>query len=391
MAKKKHFGKFLIICHYNRDGLSAIVDNINMLASALPFKTKIINVTAGASGYLALPKSVKLAHYDGIIIHPTVCYFPENLDHLDDELSIKFKDYNGVKVLIKQDEHVKAFYTAKLIRQKKIDLVVTCLSQIQIAKAYPIELTGKVEYLQAYTGYVSPLLKSIKNKPWDKRRVDIAYRGSIQPLIAGRLGFEKRKIGYDVAKIAQDYRLKIDISSSPQDRILGSAWFDFLLNTKAVLGAESGSNLFDLDGSVQQQCDIFCQNHPELTADSEDIYCLAENIFLSRYENNIQYGQISPRHFEAAACKTVQILYEGDYSGIFVPYIHYLPLKRDLSNFASIVNFLQDKNRCQSMVESAYHDIIINPRYASTFFTQQLSCKIFELLAKKQLITMVGM
>lgn len=368
--------KFLLVCHYNPNGLSAISANIDDLVKKSPFAVEVINVQTGSSGYLELPSKVNLKKYNGVIIHSTVCYFPENLRHLDNQIKIKLHDYSGVKILIKQDEHVKSFMTAQLMKQMKIDLLLTCLPENELAKVYPIELAGAFEYLQTYTGYISPKLLGLPQKNWKNRAVDIVYRGSIQPLIAGRLGFEKRKIGYDVAKEAQNYNLKIDISSNWEDRILGNKWFDFLSNAKAVLGVESGSNLFDFDGSVQQQCDAFVKENPSLTAESEAIYLQAEKLFLSRYENNVNYAQISPRHFEAAACQTLQILYEGNYSNIFEPFVHYIPLKRDLSNFSEIVDYLRNEKLCQTIIDNAYNDIVLNPKYSSDYFMKKLTHKI---------------
>ena len=52
--------------------------------------------------------------------------------------------------------------------------------------------------------------------------------------------------------------------------------------------------------------------------------------FLAPYENLIKLNQISPRCFEAAALRTVMVLYVGDYSGILKPWRHFVPLEKIL-------------------------------------------------------------
>ncbi|MFN7096930.1 MAG: glycosyltransferase, partial [Gammaproteobacteria bacterium] len=187
------------------------------------------------------------------------------------------------------------------------------------------------------------------------------------------------------AKIAHHYGLKVDISSKREDRMYGQAWFDFLSNAKAVLGAESGSNLFDFDGTVQKLSDKFCASNKQFSDESEEIYIFAEKAFLSKYEGNINYAQISPRHLEAAATRTVQILYEGEYSNLLRPYLHYLPLKRDLSNFNEIVANLKDEKLCTQIINNAYDDLIMNHELSYEFFADKLNQMILKILTAKNI------
>jgi len=174
--------------------------------------------------------------------------------------------------------------------------------------------------VQVLTGYVTEAMRSLA-APWCRSRpIDIGYRGSIQPLSFGRLGFEKRKIGIDVSRaLAERDGLRLDITSAPEARLNGTAWIAFLAASKATLGVESGSNLFDFDGSVEQWCREFEVAHPEGDHCCEQFYRRAHDEHLHRFEGNVDYAQVSPRHFEAAAARSVQVLYEGRYSDIFRP------------------------------------------------------------------------
>src|SRR5262249_10278823 len=162
-------------------------------------------------------------------------------------------------------------------------------------KVYPRSEVGQIQFVQALTGYVSPFLQGLNVGLDQARDLDISYRGSIQPLSVGRLGLEKRKIGHDVARVCAGRGLNLNISSRWEDRITGRAWFDFLSRSKAVLGVESGSNLFDFTGKIEAWCEKFCRNNPNRDQLSEEFYREAYESYLKDFEENVLYAQISPR------------------------------------------------------------------------------------------------
>ena len=55
------------------------------------------------------------------------------------------------------------------------------------------------------------------------------------------------------------------------------------------------------------------------------------------------------------------ILYEGYYSGRLVPWRHYVPLKKDHSNMAEVVGVLRDVERAQTIVDTAFKEVALNP------------------------------
>ena len=50
---------------------------------------------------------------------------------------------------------------------------------------------------------------------------------------------------------------------------------------------------------------------------------------------------ISPRCFEAAALRTLMVMYEGEYAGILEAGRHYVELKRDHSNIDEVVSAIR--------------------------------------------------
>ena len=206
--------KFLFIAWFLPDHLHTVKEQVEQFRDLSKYYIDILNVYHHEN---FIPSFINLNDYDGVIVHCTIAYSPTNFAKLDDKLNIKLKDYNGLKILIKQDEHVRTHETAKLIKEKKINLVLTCLADDQVRKAYPKKLVGDVEFMHIYTGYVSKQLRELKFNNLKSREFKIGYRGSIQPLSCGELGFEKRKIGYDVAKKCKELQIACDISSKWED------------------------------------------------------------------------------------------------------------------------------------------------------------------------------
>ena len=79
---------------------------------------------------------------------------------------------------------------------------------------------------------------------------------------------------------------------------------------------QSGSNLFDFTGEVATWCRGYEANARGANAHPNCFILMPMSNILHRFEGNVNYAQISPRHLEAAAARSAQVLYEGDYSGI---------------------------------------------------------------------------
>lgn len=379
----KRGNRFLFVCFYDPAGIMTVYQDIALWQQYSSHNIEVLNLFPSRDRVLSLPATIDLRDYDGVVIHCTASYHPDNLATLDRNLVVPFDKYDGVKVLMKQDEQVSTNRFAEYIRNKRIDLVLSCLPPEEREKVYPREVVGDVRFLHVLTGYVTPFMQELPSPPLAQRPRDISYRGSLQPLWFGRLGFEKRKIGYDVARALLGHRLTADISSRPSDRLSGPAWFEFLAGSRAVLGVESGANLFDFTGEVESWCVDFANRHPDDDQWGEEFYSRAHRAFLYRFEGNVNYAQISPRHFEAAATRSLQILYDGNYSGIFVPHRHFVPLRRDLSNLPEVLDLVRDDRRASDMVACSYEEIVRNPALHYRAFVQRVDEAIAALLRDK--------
>lgn len=368
--------KVLLICFYEPNGISTVPENVAFLQRHSRFSVYVINMFDWrvGRGFLSLPPEVDLSEFSAVIVHNTVSYNPDNLRSLDKRLRTRFADYRGTKILFKQDENYRFQEAAEIIGRAGFDVVFTCLPPDAQRKIYPQSVAGDLHFERMLTGYVTPTHRNLR-KQWGARPLDIAYRGSIQPLDFGRLAYEKAKIGDDIRTRLAGRGLALDISSRWEDRIGGNDWFRFLLSSKITLGAESGASIFDLDGSLSSRIKDAERRHRDLRPDraafSEAV--LAE---VADLEGTIYYNQVSPRHFEAAATGTVQAMYPGAYSDILVAGRHYFELQRDYSNIDDLVALVGDEKRRQDLAEAAHDDIVANPAYWIETFVDRVDAAI---------------
>lgn len=190
----------------------------------------------------------------------------------------------------------------------------------------------------------------------------IGYRGRPLPIRYGMLGVEKVSVGAITKKYCEAHGVVTDIAWSEESRIYGPKWYEFMVSCRSMLGSESGSNVFDWDGSLVQSVAEFKQQNP--AASESEVY---ESLVRVNEIDGIM-NQVSPRVFEAIAARTVLVLFEGNYSGVVKPGEHFIPLKKDGSNLAEVVSLLQDGAYVDAMAERAFRDVIASGRYSYKSF-----------------------
>jgi hypothetical protein len=84
-------------------------------------------------------------------------------------------------------------------------------------------------------------------------------------------------------------------------------------------------------------------------------------------------GSVGPRHLEAAAARTCQVLIEGGYDGVLEPEVHYLPVRPDGSDAGAVVERLADHKLVEATVATrAYADLVLSGRYGYAALAAQL-------------------
>jgi hypothetical protein len=165
------------------------------------------------------------------------------------------------------------------------------------------------------------------------------------------------QIGRKMKELCFERGIPANIEVSEESRIYGPAWPEFLADCRAVLGTESGSNVFDFDGTVKPAIEAFIAANPEV--DFETVH----DKFLRNIDGRIHMNQVSPRVFETIAMRTAMVLFEGEYSGVIRPWEHYIPLKKDFSNVDQVFDAIHDSSLLGDIIKRAYDDVIASGKY----------------------------
>lgn len=267
-------------------------------------------------------------------------------------------DFSGQKIAILQDEYEYFLWHERTLIALGMDTIVTCVPEAHWLDVFRDDVFRSVTFINAFTGYVpDSLLNLPAPKPLADRDWTLGYRSRPVPFTYGRLTQEKLLIGQRMKQICAERRIPANIDVTEESRIYGPAWPEFIGNCRAVLGTESGSNVFDFDGSIKPAIEAFFKKHPD--ADFESVHAR----FLQGHDDKIHMNQISPRIFEAIAMKTGMVLFEGNYSGVVRAWDHFIPLKKDFSNVQEVFSALADLPRLAAMTQRAYDEVIASGKY----------------------------
>jgi glycosyltransferase involved in cell wall biosynthesis len=308
---------------------------------------------------------VDLSMYDVVIVHYCVRLSMEN--HLMGAVARALERFSGLKIAFLQDEYETVDTALAWLKRLRIDILYTCIPMQDVEKVYRRADFPWMRIVPTLTGYIPDDAGiELSRKPMRDRNIVIGYRGRRLPHFYGDLGQEKIRIGEDVKKHALARGIPVDIEIDEQHRIYGRAWYEFLANARATLGTESGSNVFDFDGSLA----VAAAAHSQMPYEE----------FRSRYlegrEGYIHMNQISPKIFEAIRLHVALVLFEGEYSSVVQPGLHYIPLKKDLSNIGDVFARLEDLSYLQAMTERAYRDIVEGGRYSYRQFALGVDAEI---------------
>jgi len=314
---------------------------------------------------------VDLSIFDVVIIHYSVRL--SLTWHLSPSFADHLRQFSGLKMLFIQDEYDFTHTARDWIKDLGIHVVFTCVPDEFVDVVYSKARLPHVEFIQTLTGFV-PLQaeKTLNAKPHHLRKYVIGYRGRALPYWYGLLGHEKLMIGKKMREICESRNIKVNIEWEDSKRIYGDGWYQFLEDCKATLGTESGSNVFDFDGSLSRNIQEALRKNPGLSFEE------AWETYLKNHEGKLTMNQLSPKIFEAIACRTALILFEGRYSGVVKPDIHFIPLKKDFSNIDDVLAKIQDHNYLNEITSRAYNDIIKSGEYSYRRFIQDFDRFISE-------------
>lgn len=314
-------------------------------------------------------RMVDLSYFDAVVVHYSVRM--SITEHLDEGLARTLESFNGFKVLFIQDEYEGTEIARQWMDRLQFNLIYTCVPESGHEQVYPSYRFPGTEFLSTLTGYI-PENSAIEKyaKPLDQRQLLIAYRGRKLPAVYGDLGNEKYRIGIEMKRRTEALGVAADIEVDDCKRIYGTAWYEFLGSARATLGTESGANVFDFDGSLKSAIAKLEAQKPSISYEEISAKILAP------YDGLVHMNQISPKIFEAICLRTALVLFEGVYSKVVLPDVHFFVLKKDFSNAEEIIRKLQDSALVQAMTERAYRDIVASGKYSYQSFIRTFDADI---------------
>lgn len=303
-----------------------------------------------------------LKGFDAVAIHYSI-RLP--FDQISPSMAKALAEFSGLKFLFIQDEYDHTCRAWHWIKTLGIQLVFTVVPDAGIERIYPSSEFSDTRFISNLTGYVpDDLALKQDGVPPSQRPLVVGYRGRPLPIRYGRLGMEKIGIGEIVKSYCDKYAIRNDIAWNEGARIYGPRWYQFMASCRSMLGSESGSNVFDWDGTLVKRIAQIRKQNPRIRDDEVYEKCVrAEEI------DGIM-NQVSPRIFEAIASRTVLVLFEGNYSGVVKAGEHFISVKKDGTNLADIMRLLQDGAYVDAMAERAYQDVIASGKYSYQSFVR---------------------
>jgi hypothetical protein len=295
------------------------------------------------------PSKIDLDRFDVVITHYSLSLGPLLYHYLGHTLVEKLKKFRGLKAAFLQDEYREIQTYWKHINELGIDVLFSCVPDTEIFKVYPADKVPRLRVVNVLTGYVSERLLKFPVLPVADRSIDVGYRTRKMPYWLGRLGHEKWFISHEFQRRAEHIGLKLDLSTREGERLYGDAWTRFVASCRAMIGVESGASIIDFEGKLEYEVENYVAKNPEATFEE------VSEKFLARHEDSLKL-----------------ILFEGNYSGVLIPWRHFIVLKKDFSNFDEVVAKIYDHNYLQKMADRTYQEVALNPKWSYRTFIHRV-------------------
>ena len=290
------------------------------------------------------------------------------------ERALALEAVPGVRAAMPQDEFLRSADLCDFIRDVGIDVVFSVAPPSEWPTIYAGVDRERVRFEPVLTGYldertvarIDQILTQTRERP-----NHLFYRAGAERPYLGRHGMLKTQIARAGMAEAKRLDLPADISIAPGDTLLGDDWFRHLAASRWTLGVEGGASILDRDGAIRVATERYVREHPDAGFDEVEAAC-----FPGR-DGELSLFALSPRHLEACATRTGQILVEGGYSGVLEPGRHYLAVRADLSNLAHVLEQSRDERRRQELTDAAHRDVVASGRFTYRSFVEQVEGALF--------------
>jgi hypothetical protein len=317
------------------------------------------------------PKMLSRVEFDAVIFHTTFLsmrWAPRAFVELLDRAQA-LKRLGVVRIAMPQDEFLQSVTLSKFITEFEVSHVFTAAAQSEWPKIYATVDRTRVGFTTVLTGYlekrsVTRMMRIVAETR--ARPIDISYRAWHAAPWLGRHGLLKAQIADAFACRGTKRGLRLDISTRDEDTLYGDDWYRLLAASKYTIGVEGGASVLDRDGSIRAATERYVAMHPGANFDEIEKNCFPQQ------DGGLELFAISPRHLEACATRTCQILVEGSYNGVLRPGEHYIELRRDLSNLDDVIDLVQRDELREAITDRAWRDVVMSDRYSYRRFVDEV-------------------
>lgn len=216
-------------------------------------------------------------------------------------------------------------------------------------------------------------------KPLHERSIDIGYRARFLPAQYGSYGQIKGLMAGRVLQAVNGDDLATDISTDPEDVLLGDDWLRFMSDCRYCLGSQGGVSLWDPRGELRDRVEAFLRQQPAASFEEIEAACFPGQ------DRRWIFSAVSPRLFEAAMMKCGQILIEAPYLEGLEPWRHYLPLDENCESMPEILGRMRHRGDMQRMIDGCYQELIETPRFRYRTHVAAVMHRIADLVARKRI------
>lgn len=370
--------KTILVLYYTRGVYplrSTIHDHLYCWKQYSRHRTIYINVAFGFPEQFL--QGLKI---DAVIYHTSFCgmRWSETVFHQFTALVEWLNDHPSLKIAIPQDEFTKTDLLNDFLSDCRVDYVLTCAYESEWAAIYGDLRSSRVRFKTVLTGYLDDhTVRRARRfiKPLAQRSIDISYRAWRAAYWLGEHATHKVRVGEVFQEAGAARGLNVDISLDDSATLLGDDWLRFLADSRATVGVEGGASILDRDGSIKKRVDKYVRENPRATFEEVREACF------KNADNKFALTCLSPRHLEAVATKTAQILVEGEFNGILVKDRHYIPIKPDYSDVEQALDKLADDELVQQMVDTAFREIVEPGRITYRAFVKEIEREILDVEA----------
>jgi hypothetical protein len=264
------------------------------------------------------------------------------------------------QLALPQDEFLGTDQVAEVIREFGIDHVFSVAPESEWPLIYEGVDRDRVSFSRVLTGYLDEATVARVDAivaSGEKRGIDIGYRTGPPKPFLGRQAMLKTEIAEVVRERAEALGLRVDITTRPEDTLLGDDWYRWLARCRWTIGVEGGASVLDRDGSVLACTERLQAERPGIEFEELEAACFPGQ------DGRLDLRALSPRHLEACATRTAQILVEGDYNGVLEPERHYVPLRRDFSNLDDVLAVVASEAERERVAAAAHRDVVASGRW----------------------------